>query len=187
MVSLYWGGAMIDRFVGSVVLRVVSPGLVLACVAVGSISLIAISANSAGTLTPLSLLAVALMNSIMFPTIFSFACEKLGPSAADVSGIINVAICGGKVIPLLTGALADASGSLSVSLVLPAVCYAIIAGFGMFASKPAERRRLSLKMAGTPPHTRGAPRSRDRCSTSSGMANRPPKRLRAHWTLVDSD
>jgi protein SCO1/2 len=35
------------------------------------------------------------MNSIMFPTIFSLACEKLGPRAADGSGIINVAIAGG--------------------------------------------------------------------------------------------
>lgn len=32
------------------------------------------------------------MNSIMFPTIFSLAGERLGPRAADGSGIINVAI-----------------------------------------------------------------------------------------------
>ena len=47
------------------------------------------------------------MNSIMFPTIFSLACEKLGPRAADGSGIINIAIFGGAVVPVLTGLLAD--------------------------------------------------------------------------------
>ena len=68
------------------------------------------------------------MNSIMFPTIFSLACEKLGPRAADGSGIINIAIFGGAVVPLLTGLLADKSGSLQFALLLPALCYAIICG-----------------------------------------------------------
>ena len=78
------------------------------------------------------------MNSIMFPTIFTLASEGLGPRAADGSGIINVAIVGGAIVPLLTGVLADLSGSLSVALVLPAVCYAIIATFGWYARFPYE-------------------------------------------------
>lgn len=136
LISLYWGGALVGRFIGSAVLRMVSPGLLLAGVAAGAITLLALSANSTGTLAGYSLLAVGLMNAIMFPTIFSLACEKLGPRAADGSGIINVAICGGAVIPVLYGALADAT-SLAFALVLPAACYAIIAGFGIFARKPA--------------------------------------------------
>lgn len=136
LISLYWGGALVGRFIGSAVLRMVSPGLTLACVATGAITLLAISANSTGAVAGYSLLAVGLMNAIMFPTIFSLACEKLGPRAADGSGIINVAICGGAVIPVLYGALADAT-SLAFALVLPAACYAIIAGFGVFARKPA--------------------------------------------------
>ena len=136
LISLYWGGALVGRFIGSAVLRMVSPGLLLAAVASGAISLLAISANTTGTLAGYSLLAVGLMNAIMFPTIFSLACEKLGPRAADGSGIINVAICGGAVIPVLFGALADAT-SLAFALVLPGLCYAIIAGFGIFARRPA--------------------------------------------------
>jgi FHS family L-fucose permease-like MFS transporter len=136
LISLYWGGALVGRFIGSAVLRLVSPGLLLAGVAAGAITLLAISANASGTLAGYALLSVGLMNAIMFPTIFSLACEKLGPRAADGSGIINVAICGGAVIPVLFGALADAT-SLGFALVLPAACYAIIAGFGVFARKPA--------------------------------------------------
>ena len=136
LISLYWGGALVGRFIGSAVLRIVSPGLLLAGVAAGAITLLALSANSTGVVAGYSLLAVGLMNAIMFPTIFSLACEKLGPRAADGSGIINVAICGGAVVPVLYGALADAT-SLAFALVLPAVCYAIIAGFGIFARKPA--------------------------------------------------
>lgn len=136
LISLYWGGALVGRFIGSAVLRMVSPGLTLMAVAAGAITLILISANTSGVVAGYSLLAVGLMNAIMFPTIFSLACEKLGPRAADGSGIINVAICGGAVVPVLFGALADAT-SLAFALVLPAACYAIIAGFGFYARKPA--------------------------------------------------
>ena len=137
LIGLYWGGAMIGRFIGSAVLRMVSPGLVLVGVSVGAIALIALSSATTGTVSGYSLLAIGLMNAIMFPTIFSLASEGLGPRAADGSGIINVAIFGGAVVPLLTGVIADVTGNLTTSLILPALCYAVIAGFGWFARRPA--------------------------------------------------
>jgi FHS family L-fucose permease-like MFS transporter len=138
LIFVYWGCAMIGRFIGSLVLRLMSPGKVLAAVAVGAIILIAISTHTTGKASGYSLLAIGLMNSIMFPTIFTLACEKLGARAADGSGIINVAIFGGAVLPLATGAIADATGSLALALLLPAACYAIIAAFGIYARRPAQ-------------------------------------------------
>ena len=138
MIGLYWGGAMVGRFIGSAALRVFSPGKILAFNAVGAILLIIISIMTTGEVSAYSLLAVGLMNSIMFPTIFSLACEKLGPKAADGSGIINVAIFGGAVVPLLYGVVADATGgNLAFAMIIPIICYAVIAAFGIFARKPA--------------------------------------------------
>lgn len=137
LIGFYWGGAMIGRFIGSGLMRVVSPGKLLACVAVGAIMLILISTNTTNMLSGYSLLSIGLMNAIMFPTIFSLASEKLGSRAADGSGIINVAIFGGAVVPLATGALADLTGSLATALLLPALCYAVIASFGYYARYPA--------------------------------------------------
>lgn len=136
LIGFYWGGAMVGRFIGSALLRMVSPGKLLAAVAVGAITLLLISATTTGAVAAYSLLAVGLMNAIMFPTIFSLACEKLGSRSADGSGIINVAIFGGAVVPLLSGAIADVSGSLAVALALPALCYLIIASFGWYARRP---------------------------------------------------
>ena len=133
----YWGGAMIGRFIGSAVLRTVSPGKVLAGVAVGAILLVLVSMNTTGVTAANTLLAVGLMNAIMFPTIFSLASEKLGNRAAEGSGIINVAIFGGAVVPLATGALADMSGSLTIALLLPVMCYVVIGAFGLYARHPA--------------------------------------------------
>ncbi|MFA5968310.1 MAG: sugar MFS transporter [Sphingomonas sp.] len=135
-IPLYWFGALAGRFIGSAVLRLVSPGKVLAFNAAGAIILILISANSSGAVAAYSLLAIGLMNSIMFPTIFSLASEGLGPRAADGSGVICVAIVGGAVIPPLTGQLADKSGSLGLALALPALCYVVIAAFGLYARRP---------------------------------------------------
>jgi FHS family L-fucose permease-like MFS transporter len=135
LIGLYWGGAMVGRFIGSAVLRVIEPGKVLAFDAIGAIVLIVLSTLISGSVGGYCLLAVGLMNSIMFPTIFTLASEGLGSRAADGSGIINVAIFGGAVVPLATGALADATGSLEFALFLPAVCYAVIAGFGLYARR----------------------------------------------------
>jgi FHS family L-fucose permease-like MFS transporter len=137
LIGLYWGGAMVGRFIGSGLMRVISPGKLLGFVAVGAITLILISINTTGIVSGYSLLAIGLMNAIMFPTIFSLASEKLGSRAADGSGIINVAIFGGAVVPLATGALADITGSLATALLLPALCYAVIAAFGYYARRPA--------------------------------------------------
>jgi FHS family L-fucose permease-like MFS transporter len=136
LIAMYWGGAMVGRFIGSAVLRMISPGKVLACVATGAIALILISTNTTGTLSGYSLLAIGLMNSIMFPTIFALASEGLGSRTADGSGIINVAIFGGAVVPLITGVVADLTGSLSLALALPGICYAFIAAFGIYARRP---------------------------------------------------
>jgi FHS family L-fucose permease-like MFS transporter len=138
LVPLYWGGALIGRFIGSAVLRLVNPGKVLAGVALGAIALLTLSASDGGAVAGYALLAVGLMNAIMFPTIFSLACEGLGSRAADGSGVICIAIVGGAIIPPLTGSLADASGSLSIALALPALCYGTISLYGRWcARRPA--------------------------------------------------
>jgi len=127
------GGAMVGRFAGSFVLRIFSPGKVLACVAA---TVLALSASSTGAASGWSLLAIGLCNSIMFPTIFSLASEGLGARAAEGSGIIATAIVGGAVVPLVLGRAADLTGSLKIALVVPALCYAVICVFGIFARRP---------------------------------------------------
>ena len=136
-VPFYWGGALVGRFIGAWVLTRVSPGKVLASVAVGAVILILISANSYGVVAAWSLLAIGLMNAIMFPAIFTLASEGLGERAAEGSGVIVTAIVGGAIIPPLTGAIADTTGSLALALTLPAICYAVIAVYGINVRQPA--------------------------------------------------
>ncbi|HXB00741.1 MAG TPA: sugar MFS transporter [Steroidobacteraceae bacterium] len=138
-IQFYWGGAMVGRFIGSYVLRLFSPGKVLACVAAAVIALLTISANTSGAVSAWSLLAIGLFNSIMFPTIFTLANEGLGERAAEGSGVICMAIVGGAIVPLLTGNAADYWG-LKYALVVPAACYCGILLFGWFARRPLQAR-----------------------------------------------
>ena len=135
-VPFYWGGAMVGRFIGAYLLRVISPGKVLAAAATGVLTLLFISSHTTGALSGWSLLAIGLCNSIMFPTIFSLASEGLGPRAASASGLIGVAIVGGAIVPPLTGHVADLIG-LKAALLVPAICYAGILSYGIYARRPA--------------------------------------------------
>ncbi len=135
LVPLYWGGALVGRFIGAYVLRMVSPGMVLTGVSVAVIALLLISGSGSGALAGWSLLAIGLFNAIMFPTIFTLASVGLGKRAAEGSGVICVAIVGGAIIPPLTGKVADVMGSLQVALIVPALCYLVIAAFGFYAHR----------------------------------------------------
>ena len=135
MIAYYWGAAMVGRFIGSLALRMASPGKVLTGVAIGAAALAMVSASATGAFAGWSLLAVGLMNAIMFPTIFSLALEGMGEDAPRGSGLLCMGIVGGAIIPLITGRVADLT-TLATALTVPAVCYLAIAGFGWFARKP---------------------------------------------------
>ena len=134
LVSVYWGLAMVGRFIGSVVLRRVKAGSVLGLCAVGAIAMVALSGSLTGIIAAATILAVGLFNSIMFPSIFTLAIEGLGEQAPQASGILSMAIVGGAVVPLLTGITADHAG-LNVALIVPACCYVWIAIYGLLTSK----------------------------------------------------
>ncbi|MFN3472628.1 MAG: sugar MFS transporter [Blastomonas sp.] len=129
LIALYWGGAMVGRFIGAVVLRLASPGLVLAGVGVGAALLASVSGLTSGPLAGYALLAVGLMNSIMFPTIFSLGTQGLGGRTPQGSGLLCMGIVGGAIIPMLCGVIADAS-TLSAALAIPIACYIAVAGYG---------------------------------------------------------
>ncbi len=134
MVSIYWGLAMIGRFIGSGVLAMMKPGKVLAFNAVLAMALALISSQTTGLTAAGTVLAIGLANSIMFPTIFTLALEGLGEDTSKGSALLCTAIVGGALIPVGYGAMADHAG-LAVALFVPAVCYALIAGYGWFAAR----------------------------------------------------
>ncbi len=128
-VSLYWGGAMVGRFIGAYVLTRVRPGFVLMFCAVCTTFLAIASSFTTGDVAAGSLLAVGLFNSIMFPTIFALASENLGTETPNGSALLVMGIVGGAIVPVITGALADRT-ALATALIVPALCYIWILIYG---------------------------------------------------------
>jgi MFS transporter, FHS family, L-fucose permease len=138
-VSFYWGGAMLGRFAGAGILRRVKAGRVLAVCAVCAAVLVAASMASSGAVAMWTILAVGLFNSIMFPTIFSLGVAELGPLTSSGSGVLNMAIVGGAVLPLFQGAIADTVGIQSAFFV-PVACYLYILYYAARGSAPNSQR-----------------------------------------------
>ncbi|MGC1632085.1 MAG: sugar MFS transporter [Gelidibacter sp.] len=133
-VAFYWSGAMIGRFVGAYLTRIIKPGKVLGVFASIAILLILISISSTGLLSMWSILAVGLFNSIMFPTIFTLAIDGIGALKPKASGMLCTAIVGGAIIPPSFGFLTDKIGFKS-ALFFVILCYAYIFYFGLKNSK----------------------------------------------------
>ncbi|BBN83336.1 MFS transporter [Pseudoalteromonas sp. A25] len=130
LISYYWGGAMIGRFIGSVVLQKVAPSKALTFNALCIVALLALTMSTNGSLAMWAVLAVGLFNSIMFPTIFSVAIEGLGSLTSKGSGWLCLAIVGGAIVPLIQGLFAD-SLNIQISFIVPLVCYLYIALYGL--------------------------------------------------------
>ncbi|HEY4930080.1 MAG TPA: sugar MFS transporter [Terriglobales bacterium] len=139
VLSVYWLGAMVGRFIGSYVLRHMPPRRVLAANAFIAAALVCISMASTGHVAMVSILAIGFFNSIMFPTIFTLGIEGLGPLTGEGSGMLNTAIVGGAIIPLVQGFIADRVG-IHHAFFLPAVCYLYIV---FFAIKGLPRKRAA--------------------------------------------
>jgi FHS family L-fucose permease-like MFS transporter len=139
LVSLYWLGAMIGRFIGAAGLQKLPTRGVLGSVAVVACILVVISMLSTGRLAMGTIISVGLFNSVMFPSIFTLGVEGLGPLTAKGSGLLVQAIVGGAIIPVAEGALADRIG-IHHAFILPALCYVYIAYYGFKGSVPSTER-----------------------------------------------
>jgi len=135
LVSLYWGGAMVGRFIGAAVLQKVRPNRALGVVSIVACALVSISILSFGHLAVWSILLVGLFNSIMFPTIFTLGIAELGPITGEGSGILVAAIVGGAILPYLEGRLADSIG-IHHAFIIPAACYVYLAYYGFRGYRP---------------------------------------------------
>ena len=133
-VAFYWGGAMVGRAAGSVLLARFSAARLLALFTAAASAMclyvVAVGGVSAGFVA----LAIGLFNSIMFPVIFTLALERSSASVEATSGLLCTAIVGGAFIPLLVGALSDQAGYVT-ALIAPAACYALLCLFAIAAGR----------------------------------------------------
>ncbi|MEO6914306.1 MAG: sugar MFS transporter [Chitinophagaceae bacterium] len=129
-VAFYWGSMLVGRLIGSYLLKVIKPPVVLSWCAVMAVVLILISINSAGSTAVWSMIAVGLCNSIMFATIFSLSVSGLKSFTTRASGLLSTAIAGGAIVSFAQGALKD-HYAWNIAFILPLLCYLYILFYGL--------------------------------------------------------
>ncbi|PSJ38487.1 MFS transporter [Allosphingosinicella deserti] len=133
-VALYWGGAMVGRLVGSILLAKVRAGRLLAVFTAIAAAMCLYIAFVGGVEAGYVALCIGLFNSIMFPVIFTLTLERSTASEEATSGFLCMAIVGGALLPLLVGAVSGAVG-YGLALVVPAACYLLLCLFALSADR----------------------------------------------------
>lgn len=132
-VVYYWGGAMVGRLAGSALLIYINPRKLLAAFAAIAGLLVLTTMLTQGNVAMVSIIAIGLFNSIMFPTIFALGIERMGPLTGKASSLLIMAIVGGALVPLAQGVLADHMG-IQHAFILPLLCYGYIVFYGLRGS-----------------------------------------------------
>ena len=130
---------MVGRFIGAAVLQKIKTGHLLAICTVCTATLVTFSILTTGHLAMWSMIIVGFFNSIMFPSIFALGVAELGPLTGTGSGLMNMAIVGGAIIPVLQGAIADHIG-IHYAFLLPVICYLYILFYALRGSTPNSER-----------------------------------------------
>jgi FHS family L-fucose permease-like MFS transporter len=125
---LFMGAMLLGRFVGTFIMRVVSPPRLLAIFAACNILMCIIVAQAWGWPSFVALLMINFFFGIMFPTIFSLGLKNLGAHTQQASSFISMGVVGAALFPFVMGAVADQN--VANAYYLPIICYVVIFMFG---------------------------------------------------------
>lgn len=134
-ISLYWGGLMVGRFIGSSIFKNVDNKKGLIVVSLGSMILTLAGSLVSGDIGVWALTCVGLFHSVMWGYIFGLAIDKLGPYVNQGSGYLLMGVAGGAIIPFIQASLADVLGDWKISFVFIALCQAYMLFYALVGSK----------------------------------------------------
>ena len=153
MAGTYWFLMLIGRTIGAFIGGKISSRILMSFTTAVAIVLIAVGTQVTevsskffvftgsgfeAVTVPLTAVLFALcglMTSIMWPSTFNLATEKLGKYTAAASGLFMVMVVGGGILPLVQNGIADKFGHM-VSYIVPAAALGYLFVYSAFLSKP---------------------------------------------------
>ncbi len=120
----------VGRFVGTALMKWISPPKLLAIYAVVNILLGLYVIYGSGSSSVFVLMAIFFFESIMYPTIFALGVKNLGGHTRKGGSFIVMAISGGAAIPPLMGLIADQS-TTPLSYWVPLLCFVVVLYYGL--------------------------------------------------------
>ena len=149
IVGAYWFLMLVGRLVGGAIGAKVSSKAMMTAVSSAAILFIllgiflpkSLTVNLLDSQVPVAVLffiLCGLCTSVMWGAIFNLAVEGLGRYTSIASGLFMVMVCGGGILPLIQGAVADAAGYINSYWVL-VVALVYMLWFALFGSKMTKK------------------------------------------------
>lgn len=159
IVGMYWFLMLIGRLIGGIVGGKVAPKTMLAAVSSfviimllcalifdGAVTIKIPGINTSEmsfemvpvSITMLFIVLCGLGTSVMWGAVFNLATEGLGKYTAVASGFFMVMVCGGGILPLIQGVVADWSGYLA-SYWIPIVAVIYLLYYALIGSRVTRR------------------------------------------------
>lgn len=124
---------MLGRFLGSALMRKISPIVVLLSVSVSAIICVICVLMAVGQVSTYALVGVYLFESIMFPTIFALSIQGLGSQTKKASSYLIMAIVGGAISPPLMGYIGETN--MAIGFIVPLVCFMVILSYTLYLKR----------------------------------------------------
>ena len=136
LLSFYWGGMLVGRALGTIVLtRFKARPLLATCLSIAAVC-VALSFVLPGVYSIYALILTGLFHSVMWPLIFNLGLQDLGPHTKEASGVINTGVIGAAILPLIMGSIVDSPAlGLGVAVGTLFIYYAYILWFTLAGSK----------------------------------------------------
>jgi len=119
--SLFYLPILIGRFLGSFILRTLTPKHLLLITGLIALTGIVMVFVNSYAITLLGILLVGLGFANIFPLLFSLTIEHMPEHSNELSGLMISAIAGGAFIPPIMGLVAD-STSITLAFIVPLIC-----------------------------------------------------------------
>lgn len=124
------------RFIGTYLMKYISPGRLLGIFGIGAALCTCGTIFIVGPAGLGCLVAISAFMSIMFPSIYGIALDKVDAEDASLgAAFLVMAIVGGALMPPLQGMIIDLGTvawlpAVNASFVLPLVCFAVVSVYG---------------------------------------------------------
>lgn len=135
LIAIYWGGSLAGRMLYSLVAHRVNSVSVFRTATACADVLVILAMTFGNRWGGVCLLLIGLMNSLMYPVIFSQSVRNLGDKTSLASAFLIMAGIGGAVLPFLQGWMMDVIG-LRMSFLLPCAGYLVLILVGLKMRQP---------------------------------------------------
>lgn len=137
--------ALSFRFIGTYLMKYIRPSRLLTIFGIGAMSCTAGTILIEGMAGLYCLVAISMFMSIMFPSIYGIALDRV--DARDTSlgaAFLVMAIVGGALMPPLQAMIIDlgrvgSMAAVNLSFILPLLCFAAVTAYGIYTTRLSRR------------------------------------------------